>query len=119
VLEPDLLFVSDERRDILTEKNVQGAPSLAVEVVSDSRTDRVRKKAIYERFGVEEYWIVDPEIDRVEVYRLDGDAYDKLDVLEGAAVLTYSGLPGLEIPIHTLFARDELETVNARSRSGP
>ncbi|MFN2615301.1 MAG: Uma2 family endonuclease [Actinomycetota bacterium] len=105
VTQPDLLFIADDRSDVLTEANVQGAPSLCIEVISDSRRDRVRKKAIYERFGVEEYWIVDPEIDRVEIYRLAGDSYDKPGILDGDDVLTYSRLPGLEIPLRELFAR--------------
>jgi Uma2 family endonuclease len=105
VVEPDLLFVPDDRRDILTERNLQGAPTLVVEVVSDTRMDRVRKRDLYERFGVPEYWIVDPEADRVEVYRLTGDGYAKPEILEPDETLTYDGLPGLEIDLTQLFAR--------------
>jgi len=105
VVEPDLLFVTDDRLSILTEKNIQGAPALVVEVVSDTRLDRVRKHDLYERFGVPEYWIVDPEADRVEVYRLTGDGYAKPEIVEPGETLTYGRLPGFEIDLTQLFAR--------------
>ena len=66
--EPDLLYVSNERRAVLTKKNVQGAPDLAVEILSASTADRDRgaKQQIYQTFGVREYWIVDPEADTID-----------------------------------------------------
>lgn len=71
VLLPDLLFVSGERRTIITDANIQGAPDLVVEVLSPSTADKDRelKKNIYGRFGVREYWIVDPDTRSVEVYK--------------------------------------------------
>jgi Uma2 family endonuclease len=71
LVEPDLLFVSATRREILTEQEVTAAPDLVVEVLSPStaRTDRGRKRALYQETGVREYWIVDPERNRVEVWR--------------------------------------------------
>lgn len=105
VVQPDVMFVADDRREIITEKNVQGVPSLVVEVVSDTRRDRVRKRDIYARYGVPEYWIMDPEVDRVEVYKLlDGD-YGKPEILEPGETLTYDKLPGLQIDLAKLFAR--------------
>jgi len=105
VVEPDLLFVADDRLDILTELNVRGVPSLVIEVVSDSRMDRVRKRDLYEQFGVPEYWIVDPDADRVEVYRLSSGAYGKPEIAEPGETLQCGGLPGLEIDLARLFAR--------------
>jgi len=106
VLEPDLLFVADAKRAILTVKNVQGAPSLVIEVVSNSRIDRVRKRDIYARFGIGEYWVVDPEADRVEIYRLDGERYAKPEILEQDDDLACDLLPGLRIDLRALFVRD-------------
>lgn len=105
VVEPDLLFVADEQQDILTEKNIQGAPALVVEVVSDTRRDRVRKRDLYARFAVPEYWIVDPDADRVEVYRLKGATYAKPEILEPGDTLTYQRLPGLVIDLAQILAR--------------
>ena len=62
VVEPDLLYVSKGRLSVLTEKNVQGAPDLVVEVLSPStaETDRTIKLKLYARYGVQEHWIIDP-----------------------------------------------------------
>lgn len=105
VIEPDLLFVADDQTEILTEPNVQGTPALAIEVLTDPRLDRVRKRDLYARFGVAEYWVVDPDADRVEIYRLLGDSYAKPEILEPGETLTYEGLPGLQIDLAALFAR--------------
>src|SRR5215213_8209437 len=62
IVQPDLLFISNERLTVLTEKNVQGAPDLLVEVLSDStrRIDEGLKLERYELLEVREYWVVDP-----------------------------------------------------------
>jgi len=69
IVEPDVLFVSENRSSILTEKNIQGAPDLVIEVLSPSTQaeDRGPKLALYERSGVAEYWIVDPSSKTVEI----------------------------------------------------
>lgn len=105
VVEPDLTFVADERRAIVTDLNIQGAPALLIEVLSDARRDRIIKRDLYARFGVPEYWVVDPDVDRVEVYRLAGDTYAKPVILEPGETLTYARLPGLTIDLAALFAR--------------
>jgi Uma2 family endonuclease len=105
VVEPDLMFIPDDRFGILTDKHIHGVPALMVEVVSDTRMDRVRKRDLYERFDVPEYWVVDPEADRVEVYRLTEDGYGKPKILEPGETLRYEGLPGFAIDLAQLFAR--------------
>jgi len=106
VVEPDLLFVANGQTDVVTEKNIQGAPALVIEVVSDTRMDRVRKRDLYARFGVPEYWVVDPDADRIEVHRQDGsDAYPKPEIFEPGDTLSYDRIPGLAIDLTTLFAR--------------
>lgn len=64
VVQPDLLFVSKERLDIITEDNVQGAPDMVVEILSPSTAsvDWNRKRELYAEYGVKEYWIVAPEV---------------------------------------------------------
>ncbi len=71
VVEPDLLFVSAGRAGVVTRKNVAGSPDLAIEVLSPGtrRTDETIKRGLYERFDVLEYWIVDPRIKTVKIYR--------------------------------------------------
>ena len=70
-VQPDILFVANERRGIIGEKQVTGAPDLVVEIVSPSTAHRDRgiKLDLYARCGVREYWIVDPVEDVVDVWR--------------------------------------------------
>jgi Uma2 family endonuclease len=107
VLVPDLLYISNERWDVLTEKNVQGAPDLAVEILSPStrRRDLGKKREIYERFGVLAYWIVDPEDDSVRVMLQHEGALREVPVFQATAgeTLTTPLLPGLEISFAQLF----------------
>ncbi|MEM7028337.1 MAG: Uma2 family endonuclease [Chloroflexota bacterium] len=60
--EPDLLFLSQQNKDRLSEKRLNGAPDLVIEVISPGSVseDRVRKFNEYEQAGVQEYWIIDP-----------------------------------------------------------
>jgi Uma2 family endonuclease len=105
VVEPDVLFVADSQLSILTEANVQGVPALLIEVLSNPHIDRVRKRDAYARFNVPEYWIADPDADRVEVYHLAGERYAKPEIFEPGDHLTYEGLPGLTIDVTQLFSR--------------
>jgi Uma2 family endonuclease len=73
--EPDLLFVSNDNLERLSEKRFDGGPDLVIEVVSAGsvREDKVRKFEEYERAGVAEYWIIDPRrhLETAEFFRLD------------------------------------------------
>jgi Uma2 family endonuclease len=104
VVEPDIVFVANADNDRITPANLQGPPTLAVEVLSEARHDRVRKRRLYAQFGVAEYWIVDPESERAEVYRLDGQTYPTPTLLEAGSALTTELLPGLSIDVATLLA---------------
>jgi Uma2 family endonuclease len=108
VVVPDLLFFSNARLDCLTRKNAQGAPDLVVEVLSEStrRTDEIRKRKLFERFDVLEYWIVDPELDTVKIYRKIGSGFDRPIELSSEAgdTLTTPLLPGFKAPLAKLFA---------------
>lgn len=107
VVEPDLLFVGSDRANILTEKNVQGAPSLVVEIISSStrKTDEHIKRRLFERGGVEEYWLVDPDFDVVTVFSRVGGAMPKTAEWrrDRSDRLTTPLLPGLAIELTSLF----------------
>lgn len=107
VVEPDLLYISRERQEVLTERNVEGAPDLVIEILSPStrRLDERRKLELYDRFSVGEYWIADPFADEIRVYRRAADALRLVTTLVTAAgdVLTTPLLPGLEIPLAEVF----------------
>ena len=107
VLQPDLLFVTSARTPIITEKNIQGPPDLVIEILSETtrRTDEVIKRKQYERFGVSEYWIVDPELETVKVYRLTGQGYQRTAELakESSDTLSTPLLPNLQLPLPAIF----------------
>jgi len=109
VVEPDLLFVSTAQRHILTKANVQGAPDLVVEIFSPGtqRRDEDIKLRLFEREGVREYWMVDPDRNVVLVCRRDADG-NLTDVSElteaGPATLTTPLIPGLSLSTAELFA---------------
>jgi Uma2 family endonuclease len=108
VVEPDLLYMSNARAaDALTPKHMRGVPELVVEIGSPGtrKRDETIKRRLYERTGVTEYWIVDPDADTIRVYRREGDAFSQVSVLsaERGDVLTTSLLPNLEIPLARVF----------------
>ena len=90
------------------EKNAQGPPNLAIEILSPStrRRDEVLKRRLYERTGVNEYWVVDPRLETVKVHRLVEGKYQKAAELslEDDAVLTTPLLPDLSLPLREIFA---------------
>ena len=108
VVEPDLLYISKERsQQIETSPWVKGAPDLVVEIGSPStrRRDETIKRRLYERFGVQEYWIVDPDIDSIKVFRRANDRYERVAelLLETDDVLTTPLLPNLELRLAKIF----------------
>jgi Uma2 family endonuclease len=108
VVQPDLVFISQQRLDIV-EAVVRGAPDLVVEIASPGsrRQDEVLKRGLYERAGVQEYWLVDPEAETVKVFRgREGGGYGRpllLSALEGDR-LESPLLPDLQIPLPLVFA---------------
>lgn len=108
VVEPDLLYVSRERMDqVLTVKHVTGAPDLVVEVGSEStrKRDETIKRRLYERVGVAEYWVIDPELDAIRVYRENESRFERVAelTLEAGGSLSTPLLPGLEMPLAKIF----------------
>lgn len=75
--QPDLIFIANENTDIIKEKYIKGAPDLVAEILSPSTSanDKIRKKAQYERFGIKEYWIVDPVHLVIDQFILHHEAY--------------------------------------------
>ena len=108
VVEPDLLFVSRERRAVITDKHVMGAPDLVIEIVSAAtrKVDEITKRKLYERGGVSEYWIVDAELERVRVYRRAEERFIRAAELsaESKDSLTTPLLPQFEAPLADVFA---------------
>jgi Uma2 family endonuclease len=104
VVEPDLLYISNARTHVLTRKNVRGAPDLVVEFLSEStsRVDRSLKLKLYSKFGVLEYWIVDPEGPAAEIYRRRDEGLILAASLSGEDALTSPMFPGFSVPLREL-----------------
>ena len=105
VVVPDLVFVAAEHLSLITEKNLQGIPDLLVEILSPTTAtiDRQVKHSLYERVGVPEYWIIDPERNSVQVFRLSGGRYAEALELGLGDRLETPLLPGLSIPLSDVF----------------
>ncbi len=104
VLQPDLLFVLNEHKEILKDW-VRGAPDLVVEILSATTEERDRgiKRKAYAKFGVQEYWIVDPQSRVIEIHGLARKRYELLHTRREGETLTSSLLPGFSLPVAAIF----------------
>lgn len=108
VVQPDILFVAKERRHIISKKNIVEAPDLVVEVLSEhtQAIDRDKKKQLYERHGVKEYWIVDLAAQTVEIFvRAEAEKTELKShhLFSSGDVLSSPLLRGLELPLNEIW----------------
>ncbi len=105
IVQPDLLFVRNDGMARITEKNVQGPPDLVIEILSPGTAarDRDLKRKRYEHFGVREYWLVDPDLNTVEILRLENGQYRRAGLVEGSGTLTSPLFPGLTLDLRALL----------------
>jgi Uma2 family endonuclease len=110
VVEPDLLFIAGDQLDILTRQNVQGPPALVVEILSPGtrRKDEQLKRRLFERGGVREYWIVDPDRNSIRVFRRGevGRLPLVAELAHPSDSLTTPLLPDFVLPLDTYFSED-------------
>ena len=108
VVQPDVLYVSPERASILTDANARDAPDLVIEILSEAtrRRDEVTKRHLYARHGVAEYWIVDPVLETVKVYRDPAVGFAEPQILsrESGDALESPLLPGFTLGLERVFA---------------
>lgn len=102
---PDLIFISNERADIITHANIQGAPDLVVEIRSPSTAelDEVTKRELYEQYSVREYWLADPEAQTVTVLLLGENGYEIAGIYAKDDTLTSPTLEGFSINLSDIF----------------
>ncbi len=105
VVEPDVLYVAPDHLNRVEPPFVRGAPDLVIEVSSPSTRDLdvVRKRHLYERHGIAEYWLVDLDADAVLVHRLGQRGYGAPVVLRTVQVIESPLLPGFVAPIEDLL----------------
>jgi Uma2 family endonuclease len=106
VVQPDLIFVGNDRINIVTERAIEGSPTLVIEILSPTthRTDRVTKAQLYAKYQVPQYWLIDPDQRTLEAYELVIDRYDLAAGARDAEVFAPSLFPGLSIQLSNLWA---------------
>ena len=105
IVQPDLFIVCDPK--IITENNIQGAPTVVIEILSPStsKKDRIYKRNLYERSGVKEFLLVDPEDRYVECHRLGKDKqFKKSDYYTEDDELVFKSVKDLMISVSDIFA---------------
>ena len=105
VVQPDMMFISKGRSKIIGEKNLQGAPDLVIEILSESTAyrDLIQKKKLYAKFGVKEYWIVVPEEKTIDIYSLKDKSYLLYKSYGKDATLESMSLRGFRIELKNIF----------------
>ena len=106
VVQPDLVFVAQGRRDIITERAIEGPPDLVVEILSPTTAehDRQQKAQIYARYGIPHYWIVAPDQRQLEVYELTTDTYHLVSTHSGNMIFQPTLFLDLPIPLADFWA---------------
>jgi Uma2 family endonuclease len=99
VVQPDIVFVETARQAVISERGIDGPPTLAVEVISPSTTaiDRRRKLQLYARYAVACYWIVDPPGRTIEAYELAQGQYREAGMLSGTTTASLPSFPDLRL----------------------
>ncbi len=115
--QPDIVFVSNARRAILTDAGAEGAPDLIVEVLSPSTGyapneseevllecyDLTHKKHVYAASGVREYWIADPQEKYVEVHVNRNGVFERVSLVQESGEAVSEVLEGFSVSLDTLF----------------
>jgi Uma2 family endonuclease len=105
VVQPDILFVAAGRQGIIGKAAIQGPPDLAIEILSEGTAARDLdvKRKLYAKYGVREYWIVDPAAATVEALEWTPSGYRTLHVVPRAGALSSPVLPDLNLALQEIF----------------
>ena len=106
VVQPDVLFFGPARAHLVDlDRAIRHAPDLCVEILSPSTeaTDRGRKMQMFARYGVPEYWIVDPVKQTIEVHRLEAGSYLLVQRVSGDDKVESAVLPGAALRARSIF----------------
>lgn len=105
VVQPDLLIVLENRRSRIVPEGLRRAPNLIAEILSpsDPERDTVLKRRLYAKFGVEEYWLVDPEAETVEILFLRQGEYETIGVFGRDDTARSRLIPDLHVHLARVF----------------
>ncbi|MBI2265346.1 MAG: Uma2 family endonuclease [Armatimonadetes bacterium] len=108
VVQPDILLIHAKRKGIITPHYVRSAPDICIEILypSTSQRDVEVKRQLYLKYGVQEYWIVDPEAQTVEVLLAGKDFFETHRVFTVATPLSSPLLPDLSLDLRKVFAEE-------------
>ncbi len=106
VLQPDLVFVSQDKQQLISERGIKGAPDLVVEISSPSsfHLDRGAKKSTYQQYGIPYLWLVTAEEHRVEEFELRAGRYVCVQDVQGINQFKPALFPDLTIELADLWA---------------
>ncbi len=104
-LQPDLIFVSNENAGIITDANIQGAPDMVVEIISPSSTGRdwTTKRDLYARYGIKEYWLIDPINRTLWIMRLRDGYLELAGTYREGDTVTASTIKGFSVNLSDIF----------------
>jgi len=105
VFQPDIVFISRERLNIIGPDKINGAPDLVVEILSPTTAyyDLKKKFRVYEKHGVREYWIVDPEDNSIQVYVLQDGKLKLHQEAIGEGSVQSQVLAGFSVDVRNVF----------------
>lgn len=105
VYQPDLLFIHKNREKIIGNTKIEGNPDIVFEILSPSTAyyDLRKKFRAYEKFGVKEYWIIDPDLKRIEVYENKNSTYKIFSEAENEGRVKSALLNGFEVELVEIF----------------
>ncbi len=117
VVQPDILFISKERLNIIEEAAIMGSPDLIVEVVSPSSAsyDTIEKRGVYEKYGVKEYWLVFPQEKAIEVLTLENSIYREFCKANKTGVIRSKVLNGLAMDLTDVFELEGLKRTDSKN----
>ena len=104
VFQPDLLFIANENKHIIKDR-VYGAPDMVLEVLSPSTAyyDWEDKKEIYAKYGVKEYWIVNPQKQYIEIYKNNHAAFELVSKTKDTGLIKSEVIVGFEFELNEMF----------------
>jgi Uma2 family endonuclease len=107
IVQPDIVYISSKRRGIVFREGIRGAPDLCVEILSPSNRDLDlnAKRLLYARFGLPELWLVDPDADTLQIFRLQENHQAPLKVFGANDTLTSRLLSGFSLALDEVFAK--------------
>lgn len=109
VVQPDILVVCDKSK--IDEKGIVGPPDICIEILSESTSykDEGEKYKLYEKHAVKEYWVVNPVVESIAVFKHNGGSFEKPEYYKKEDVLSSSVLPGLKIKLAEVFYTENEE----------